>query len=61
MKLDGLHGMVIYAYQYEIWVRFSSIKERTNTHILSGDADIEKSPFALVRVLPIELKHCEFK
>ena len=58
MKLDGLKGSVYAARQEAIWVRFSTLRERTNTKLFGNDGDIEKAPYALVVVRPFELKHC---
>lgn len=59
MKLDGLKGTVIQSGRHNLMVRFSSIRERTNTHFLSKDGDIEKAPYATMLVRVFEVKHCE--
>lgn len=59
MKIDHLKGMVVIKLNFSLWVRFSHDKEMTNTHIFGQDGDIDKSPYALVQVYPIEVEPCK--
>ena len=62
-KIDNLKGMVVMTTKHNVWVRFSVISERTNTHILGSDGDIEKAPYAIVSMkhFELELNNCEMR
>lgn len=54
--MGGPNGMVTGAYGGRVWVRFMSASERTNTHALGADGDIESNPFSLVEMQCFELE-----
>lgn len=58
MKMDGLKGTVITSARRNIWVRFAVRSEKTNTHLLGSDDDIEAAPYRIIMVKYFELQRC---